>query len=256
MQRWEKFNKETIESMLNSSHSYSEFMCKCGYACCNSGNILNKAKYIIKYYNLDDSHIRKKDKNIIDYSKFKKNSYNYKPANFTKALTELRGHKCEKCGLSEWLGEKIKLEVHHIDGDHFNNELTNLQLLCPNCHSMTPNWRGGNNKKTSNNNIDEITFVNALKTTSTVRQALLKLNLTPYGGNYVRAQKLILKYNIKNQKLNQVILQKDLNNNIINSFDNVDDIIKFFNTEKYTQYGLRKAISNHSIYHNYYWVLD
>ena len=52
--------------------------------------------------------------------------------------------KCERCGLSEWLGEPLHLELHHIDGDKTNNTLENFQLLCPNCHSMTDSWRGKN----------------------------------------------------------------------------------------------------------------
>lgn len=44
-------------------------------------------------------------------------------------------YKCECCGLTEWLGEPIPLELHHKDGNHFNNELDNFQLLCPNCHA-------------------------------------------------------------------------------------------------------------------------
>jgi IS30 family transposase len=44
---------------------------------------------------------------------------------------------CESCGLSHWLGKKLPLELHHKDGDHFNNELSNLEILCPNCHSVS-----------------------------------------------------------------------------------------------------------------------
>lgn len=49
--------------------------------------------------------------------------------------------KCERCGLSEWLGGEIPLELHHINGDKDDNELSNLQILCPNCHALTPNYR-------------------------------------------------------------------------------------------------------------------
>lgn len=52
------------------------------------------------------------------------------------------GHKkaeCEMCGCKDWLGQKLTLELHHIDGNRFNNDLSNLQILCPNCHSLTPN---------------------------------------------------------------------------------------------------------------------
>lgn len=62
-------------------------------------------------------------------------------------LIKLRGRKCEKCGLEVWLDNPITLEIHHKDGDRSNNTLENLMLLCPNCHSYTPNWRGRGRKK-------------------------------------------------------------------------------------------------------------
>lgn len=52
---------------------------------------------------------------------------------------------CAWCGISEWRGEPITLEVDHIDGCNTNNVLTNLRLLCPNCHSQTPTF--GNRKR-------------------------------------------------------------------------------------------------------------
>lgn len=51
-------------------------------------------------------------------------------------------YKCDVCGVSEWCGKPITLQLHHIDGDHLNNSLENLQVLCPNCHSQTSNFRG------------------------------------------------------------------------------------------------------------------
>lgn len=51
---------------------------------------------------------------------------------------------CECCGNAEWLGQPIKLELHHINGINDDNRLENLQLLCPNCHAYTDNYRGKN----------------------------------------------------------------------------------------------------------------
>lgn len=51
-------------------------------------------------------------------------------------------HTCEKCGLSEWLGQPIPIELHHIDGNPHNHSLNNLQILCNNCHTLTDNYRG------------------------------------------------------------------------------------------------------------------
>ena len=56
-------------------------------------------------------------------------------------------HICENCGLTEWLGEPIPLEVHHKDGNRHNNVLENFQLLCPNCHALTDSYRGKNSAK-------------------------------------------------------------------------------------------------------------
>ena len=59
----------------------------------------------------------------------------------------LKQNQCELCNLSEWLNNPIKLELHHIDGNTNNNSLENIQLLCPNCHSFTDNYKGKNIKK-------------------------------------------------------------------------------------------------------------
>ena len=52
----------------------------------------------------------------------------------------IKEHKCECCGNTQWRGYPIPLELHHKDGNHFNNELNNLELLCPNCHAQTENY--------------------------------------------------------------------------------------------------------------------
>ena len=54
---------------------------------------------------------------------------------------------CECCGLSEWQGLPIPLEVHHMNGNNRDNRLENLQILCPNCHALTNSYRGKNKKK-------------------------------------------------------------------------------------------------------------
>ena len=73
-----------------------------------------------------------------------------------KLLKEgLKPYKCECCGLSEWMGELIPLELHHKDGNRFNNEFNNFQLLCPNCHALTNSYRCKNCKKDKASNIDK-----------------------------------------------------------------------------------------------------
>ncbi|RZK30588.1 MAG: HNH endonuclease [Hymenobacter sp.] len=59
----------------------------------------------------------------------------------------LKEAKCENCNLAEWLGKAIPLELHHANGVNNDHRLANLQLLCPNCHALTENYRGKNQRK-------------------------------------------------------------------------------------------------------------
>lgn len=45
-------------------------------------------------------------------------------------------YQCDICGISEWNSKPLSLQLHHIDCDHTNNHISNLQILCPNCHSQ------------------------------------------------------------------------------------------------------------------------
>lgn len=53
-------------------------------------------------------------------------------------------NRCAECGIQDWRGEKLVLHLDHIDGDPLNNDLSNLRLLCPNCHSLTATYCGKN----------------------------------------------------------------------------------------------------------------
>jgi hypothetical protein len=55
--------------------------------------------------------------------------------------------RCSCCSLNEWLGKPIPLELEHCNGDPMDNRLPNLCLLCPNCHALTPTYRGRNQRR-------------------------------------------------------------------------------------------------------------
>jgi HNH endonuclease len=59
-------------------------------------------------------------------------------------LLDLRGHRCEVCGISQWMGKPAPLELDHKDGNSSNNALDNIRLICPNCHSQTATYKGRN----------------------------------------------------------------------------------------------------------------
>jgi hypothetical protein len=61
--------------------------------------------------------------------------------------TGLKENRCERCGIAEWRGKALAMALHHINGNRRDNRLQNLSLLCPNCHSQTPNFSGRNTRR-------------------------------------------------------------------------------------------------------------
>lgn len=96
---------------------------------------------------------------------------------------------CSICGIVEWRGNKIAFDLDHIDGDASNCRLSNLRLLCPNCHSQTDTYKG-KSINTGKKKVSDDVLLSSLKTEKTIRQALIKVGLSPRGGNYTRAVKL------------------------------------------------------------------
>lgn len=79
-----------------------------------------------------------------------------KSGNTTKISGSIRTYlfkkydnKCQKCGWGEInpTTGKCPLEIHHKDGNRTHNDLDNLELLCPNCHSLTPNYKYLNSQR-------------------------------------------------------------------------------------------------------------
>lgn len=96
---------------------------------------------------------------------------------------------CDRCKIDSWQDEPITLELDHIDGNAANNKISNLRLLCPNCHSLTSTYRG-RSINTGKKRVSDEELIVSLRESPNVRQALIKVGLSPRGGNYTRALKL------------------------------------------------------------------
>ncbi len=116
----------------------------------------------------------------------------YATSQILKRLADekIKERKCEKCGIFNWNSEKISLEIHHVDLNSSNHILSNLMILCPNCHSQ---MHSAKKIKRAKKVTTEEDFLLALASTENIRQALIKLNLSPVGKNYARAKRLIKK---------------------------------------------------------------
>jgi len=145
------YTKEVLSSICKESYSYRQCLKKMNVVPAG-GNYASLKKHI-RLYDIDISHFTLQGWNkgkkfgpkrpIEDYLSNKYSILSYK----LKARLleeEFFDHKCYKCLNEFWLENLIPLELHHIDGNHDNNNLSNLTLLCPNCHALTDNYRGKN----------------------------------------------------------------------------------------------------------------
>lgn len=147
------YNRNELQKIVNESTSYSEVVLKIGYKRAGGGYNTELKKYLLNNgfdvtslvgrhkKKFDDTGIPKKWLSEILCENSSGNS-NY----IKKKLLQwgVKEYKCEnpKCGITEWHGEEIILQLHHINGNHYDNRLENLVLLCPNCHSQTSNFCG------------------------------------------------------------------------------------------------------------------
>lgn len=140
-----QFTKEEMEEIVKSSFTVKECLEKMKRSTIG-GNYRTFYRYK-DLYGLDTSHFNPEIRKIKSAKEYfnKKGTYIKSSLLLEKLIKEgLKERKCEECGLSEWRGKEIKLQLHHVDGNHFNNDITNLKILCPNCHSQTENYCGRN----------------------------------------------------------------------------------------------------------------
>lgn len=89
----------------------------------------------------------KNNKTDLEKNKFRVSNY------IRRYLWKKHKGKCSRCGWNtpNPFTKKVILEIEHIDGDSTNNDEDNLDLICPNCHSLTSTYKalnyGNGNKK-------------------------------------------------------------------------------------------------------------
>ena len=153
-----KYSKENLENIVRNSYSIAEVLRKLGLSPVG-GSYKTIHKYI-ELYNIDISHFtgqrwNKGAKNedecaVVKLNEILKENISFKSSSLKERLIKegLKEDRCERCGEKyNKFGEKLTLELHHINGNHYDNRLENLQILCTDCHSKTKGYCVPKNNK-------------------------------------------------------------------------------------------------------------
>lgn len=157
-----RWNEEEFKKAVIESHSIAEVLRRFSLLAQGANYLAVKRDINRLELNTDhfsgQGHLRNKRRNwetknipLEECLKINPNFYLTNSSKLKKRLLKegLKKYECEFCNISTWRGAAISLQLDHIDGNRFNNNLENLRILCPNCHSQTPTYCS-KNKKISN----------------------------------------------------------------------------------------------------------
>lgn len=159
------YDKSTLETAVKNSSSWAQVHRELGLSI--SGSSYRILQRNCREHNIDTSHFTGQGWNVGDVNKkypkwggkkpldsILQDGVVYKTARLKKRLVEegLLEDNCDECGQEAfWNGKPLTLQLDHINGKSDDNRLTNLRILCPNCHTQTPTFGAKNRKPRSSN---------------------------------------------------------------------------------------------------------
>ena len=148
-----KYTEKQLEDAVKESYSFAQTLKSLNIVPCGGNYVV--LKKAIAHFNLNITHFTfqlwnkgKKTGARKPLEKYLKNEAQISSNKLKKRLLAEKFFNwiCSSCNLTEWLNKPIPLELDHINGNSSDNRLENLRLLCPNCHALTPTYRGKNIK--------------------------------------------------------------------------------------------------------------
>lgn len=148
-----KYLKENLEPLVNTSKSYREVCRKIGIS--ESGNGYKTIKKYIELHNITTEHFLSREEHLLKLKQIKtidlkdiliENSSYSNNTNLKRKLLKanLLKYECVKCiNKGEWNNRQLILQLDHINGNRKDNRIKNLRFLCPNCHSQTSTFCRG-----------------------------------------------------------------------------------------------------------------
>jgi Zn finger protein HypA/HybF involved in hydrogenase expression len=252
---------EKLKKIVSESNSLASVLRQ--YNMCTNGANPKRLRQFLIEQQIDFSHFN----NPKDFLKSFQSKYSLEQILSNEVLYEdtrklkrrlikagLKENKCEKCGIAQWQGMPLVIQLHHIDGNHHNNSLENLQMLCPNCHSQTHNFTGKNNKKslkkkTKHSIKDDKAFIEKMLTLwnegKIVKEIAKICNISQeYASKILRAngittQEIRHRANSKiGKKLSKAsqrpICLVNKNNEVVKVFKGLNEVVEYIKSEKLT----------------------
>jgi hypothetical protein len=129
----QRYDWAQVQAFYDSGHTYRETKARFGFSSGAWGKAVEAGKLVTR------RNVTTLDTWLVEHSTVNRQ-------HLKRRLIEaaLKLDRCEQCGISEWRGRPITLEVHHRNGVRDDNRLENLAILCPNCHSQTDSFGGRN----------------------------------------------------------------------------------------------------------------
>lgn len=150
-----KLTDQDFIDLVKSSLNISEVLFKLGYTTKGNSWGYSQVKQRMSDLNLVGKDFRgraaiaKTVKKVNPEKLFCKGSkHNRSVLRKTIIHQQLLPYKCAICGIVEWQGKTLSLELDHINGENNDNRIENLRFLCPNCHSQTDTYGFRNQKIT------------------------------------------------------------------------------------------------------------
>lgn len=147
------YTRQQVEDAASKSICWSDMLRELGLK--PHGNNQQTVKRCVEEYNIelnfDLTKARSRKNKILNEALLRKTDVFIHRSQIRSLILRknLLPFKCALCDIgAEWCGKPLNMQLDHIDGDTYNNELNNLRFLCPNCHSQTETF-GRKNKKHS-----------------------------------------------------------------------------------------------------------
>lgn len=263
-----KLTDEEFIDLVKSSLNTSEVLFKLGYTTKGNSWGYSQVKQRMTDLNLSGKNFRGKstvaasnELKKIDKDKLfcKGSRHNRNILRRTIIQDNLIPYKCAICGITEWNGRTLSLELDHINGENNDNRLENLRFLCPNCHSQTDTY-GSRNQKITESKYD---ITEELK--DLVIGKYLELKNQKKVAEVLNVKHSVIKQIISDAglgKSNQkYIIQYDSNMEELNRFGSISECCEYLMNNNLVKTKLLKTCRNtllrniDKLWNNYYFKL-